>query len=46
MKVIINGSDGAMGTIVARIIAQTDDMEVIAGLSPTGAQGAYLSLDA
>ena len=46
MKVIINGSDGAMGTILARIISQTDDMEVVAGVTPTGADGAYLTLDA
>ena len=46
MKVIINGSDGAMGMILARVIAQTDDMEVIAGVTPTGADGAYLTLDA
>ena len=45
MKVIINGSDGAMGTILARVIAQTDDMEVIAGVTPTGADGAYLTMD-
>ena len=46
MKVIINGSDGAMGTLLARAIAQTDDMEVIAGVTPTGADGAYLTMDA
>ena len=46
MKVIINGIDGAMGSILARIIASTDDMEVIAGVTPTGADGAYLTMDA
>ena len=46
MKVIINGIDGAMGTILAGVIAKTDDMEVIAGVTPTGADGAYLTLDA
>ena len=46
MKVIINGIDGAMGTILARVIAGTSDMEVIAGVTPTGADGAYLTLDA
>ena len=45
MKVIVNGIDGAMGTILARVIAQTDDMEVIAGVTPTGADGAYLTPD-
>lgn len=46
MKVIINGIDGAMGTILARVIGQTGDMEVVAGVTPTGADGAYLTLDA
>ena len=46
MKVIINGIDGAMGTILAGVIAGTSDMEVIAGVTPTGADGAYLTLDA
>lgn len=44
MKVIINGIDGAMGSILARIIGQTDDMEVVAGVTPTGA-GDYLTMD-
>lgn len=43
MKVIINGIDGAMGTILARTIEKTDGMEVIAGITPTGADGAYLT---
>ena len=46
MKVIINGIDGTMGSMLARIIGKTDDMEVIAGVTPTGADGAYLTLDA
>ncbi len=46
MKVIINGIDGAMGTLLAKAIAKTSDMEVIAGVTPTGADGAYLTLDA
>ena len=37
MKVIINGYDGAMGTILANLIAKLDDMEVVAGITPTGA---------
>lgn len=45
MKVIINGIDGAMGTILANAIGQTEDMEVVAGVTPTGANGAYLTLD-
>lgn len=45
MKVIINGIDGAMGKILSRIIAETDDMEVIAGVTPTGADGAFLKMD-
>ena len=44
MKVIINGIDGAMGTILARTIEKTDDMEVIAGVTPTGADGAFLNM--
>lgn len=46
MKVIINGIDGAMGTILAGMISKAADMEVIAGVTPTGADGAYLTLDA
>jgi 4-hydroxy-tetrahydrodipicolinate reductase len=42
MKVVINGIDGAMGQILARTIAQTEDMEVAAGITPTGADGAFL----
>lgn len=45
MKVIINGIDGAMGKMLSRIIAETDDMEVIAGVTPTGADGAFLKMD-
>lgn len=45
MKVIINGIDGAMGTILAGIIDKTSDMEVIAGVTPTGADGAYITLE-
>ena len=37
MKVIVNGIDGAMGTILAGIIEKTDDMELVAGITPTGA---------
>lgn len=43
MKVIINGIDGAMGQILARIVEQTEDMELVAGITPTGAEGAYLT---
>lgn len=43
MKVVINGIDGAMGQILARIIEQAEDMEVVAGITPTGADGAYLT---
>ena len=43
LKVVINGIDGAMGTILARSIAATGDMEVVAGITPTGADGAYVS---
>ena len=43
MKVVINGIDGAMGQILARIIEQAEDMEVAAGITPTGADGAYLT---
>ena len=46
MKVIVNGIDGAMGSILARVIGETEDMEVIAGVTPTGADGAYLTPDA
>ena len=43
MKVIINGIDGAMGQILARIVEQTEDMKLVAGITPTGAEGAYLT---
>lgn len=42
----MNGIDGAMGKILTSVIADTDDMEVIAGITPTGANGAYLTPDA
>ncbi len=42
IKAAINGIDGAMGVILAGCIAKTDDMEVVAGITPTGADGAYL----
>jgi len=45
VKVIINGIDGAMGTILAGIIRKTDDMEIVAGVTPTGFEGAYLTMD-
>lgn len=45
MKVIVNGSCGHMGRILTGIIEQTDDMEVIAGVAPSGEDGAYTSLD-
>ena len=44
MKVIINGIDGAMGTILAGIIEKTEDMELVAGVTPTGFDGAYLTM--
>ena len=37
MKVIINGIDGAMGQILARTIESAEDMEVVCGVTPTGA---------
>ena len=43
MRVIINGIDGAMGQILKRTIEAAEDMEVIAGITPTGADGAYLT---
>ena len=44
MKVIVNGVDGAMGTILAKIISESEDMELVAGITPTGA-GDFLSPD-
>lgn len=44
MKIMINGIDGAMGTILAGIISECEDMEVVAGVTPTGA-GDYLTPD-
>ena len=46
MQVIINGIDGALGTILAGVIEKTDDMEVVAGITPTGAPGTFLTPDA
>lgn len=43
MKVIVNGIDGAMGKLLAAAIEATDDMEVVAGITPTGA-GDYLEM--
>ena len=42
MKVIVNGIDGAMGTILAGIVEKAPDMELAAGITPTGFDGAYL----
>lgn len=42
MDVIINGIDGAMGKKLVASIEKTDDMQVIAGITPTGADGAFL----
>lgn len=44
MKVIINGIDGAMGKLLKAAIEKTKDMEVIAGVTPTGFEGAYLTM--
>ncbi len=43
LKVIINGIDGAMGKILASSIEKTSDMQIVAGITPTGADGAYLT---
>jgi len=43
MKVVINGIDGAMGQILSRCIEAAEDMELVAGITPTGADGAYLT---
>lgn len=42
MDIIVTGIDGAMGQLLAKAIASQDDMQVIAGVTPTGADGAYL----
>lgn len=44
MKVIINGIDGAMGKLLKAAIEKTKDMEVVAGVTPTGFEGAYLTM--
>ena len=36
IRVIINGASGAMGTILAGVIAKTEDMEVVAGVALEG----------
>lgn len=41
MKVVVAGIDGAMGTILARCLEAAEDMELVAGITPTGAEGAY-----
>jgi 4-hydroxy-tetrahydrodipicolinate reductase len=41
MKVIISGIDGAMGRLLADAVGSADDMELVAGITPTGADGAY-----
>lgn len=43
LRVIINGIDGAMGSVLAGIIEKTEDMEVVAGITPTGWNGSYLT---
>jgi 4-hydroxy-tetrahydrodipicolinate reductase len=44
MKVIVNGCDGRMGSTVIRMIQDIEDMEVVAGITPTGA-GDFLTMD-
>ena len=39
IRVIVNGIDGAMGTHVVKCVEATDDMEVVAGITPTGWSG-------
>ena len=43
IRVIVNGIDGAMGSTVVKCVEATDDMEVVAGITPTGWNGAYLT---
>lgn len=42
MDVIINGIDGAMGRKLVESIEKTDDINIVAGVTPTGYNGAYL----
>lgn len=43
IRVIVNGIDGAMGSTVVKCIEATEDMEVVAGITPTGWNGSYLT---
>ena len=43
IRVIVNGIDGAMGTHVVKCVEAADDMEVVAGITPTGWNGSYLT---
>ena len=43
IRVIVNGIDGAMGSVLVRSIEAADDMEVAAGITPTGWNGSYLT---
>ena len=43
IRVIVNGIDGAMGSVLAKCIEAADDMEVAAGITPTGWNGSYLT---
>lgn len=45
MKVVINGIDGAMGQILARCVDTAEDMELVAGITPTGAGDALTPAD-
>ena len=45
IRVIINGAGGAMGKIMAQVIDRTDDMETVAGVDLSGADGFYSSLE-
>ena len=45
MKVVINGIDGAMGQILARCVEAAEDMELVAGITPTGAGDALTPAD-
>ena len=43
IRVIVNGIDGAMGSTVVKCVEATEDMEVVAGITPTGWNGSYLT---
>lgn len=49
VKIIMHGCNGAMGQVITNLVREMDDIEIVAGIDPTGAKTAdypvYLNLE-